>query len=1309
MTIGPASRCLNPALSQQDRAATAPRPEALAIDGRSLAQLLAFGAHYGCLIRFYDLTDTPHGDWSLFFGDDPAVAAAMEAALDLPEIATALRALLAEARAMASGYQRHVVRAQLVIHGLIVIADAQPLDDDADFDGFLTAQVRRMRRDGLALPLHNLHHHRHRRGGDEDWRRRDIELLEALAEALLTELTGRAAAAQARLERQLDQRGHAPQAALWIAFVQLYAKARGALNRFPRRLLEFYYRDVLRQNHRDAVPAQTYLAFGLAKGVTEASVPKGTRFLAGTDSAGRTIGYAVRESLAVTPAVVTGLSVHRVSSDDTGQTGVLVGTADPDDPASFPVFGGDQPGSFGAISMQASGLGFSLSSDVLMLAGGQRDVVVTLASAALPGTATAVVAPVEGQWFAMQYSTAGGWMQVEALQFAAAGLGTGQETLQLTFRLPPVAPPLVAVTTKPAPGAPTPDQPANAFPGLTDAPTLIVQLLAPSTGAAGAPSVYQVLSQIRIATISINVAVAGLLPEKLASSGGAIDPAQNFPIFGITPVQSSSLAISATELFVKVPTSLELVIDWAGRPMNSTGFAGWYSDYTVNLDGGNPGLPLFDNTTFRAGLAPAQPGPWTTAQSQPLFLFQTDGSSTAADGAGPAAVAPLCAQSVLALSGIAPADPPPLYADPAANTLQLVLAAPAYAFGNTLYARNLMAASAANAETIRNSKGNTPTTLMANAGDAIAAAPDAAFPATTQKTLSSTVAGLQTHAFTAFHSAISASAADGDTQGHSLDALKAALTGVTPPGLWQRLRGNIPAIDPAGVTGGLSNWLESWRDRLTPPSGNRALQVGERLLQTASALGDVWAAASGDPVPIARGLIGTALQSGQKTVQTATATTVLPNPPWLPMASAVQINYAAGERSDAVDAATLGTNGTLIHLNAFGQAVPAKAPPDSAVAGIWLLPEVSGAAALYIDLSHAVDAVTLLFVLEAGPDGWSTGRSDLTWQKQSGGHWLPVELVGDTTDGLRNTGIVRLQVANAQPGDSGPASRLRAVLDARCTNSACIKSVTTNVTIADWVGPGGADGLGTQMPAGTIAKSERAIPGIGSIQQPMAGFGGTPPNVGVAFDAWMAEQLRHKGRAIACHDYARIALAAIPALWQLAVIPATDEATGRPAPGRVWLAAVAGPQTPNIADPTTPEVDAATLQNIGRIVGTIASPFARLQVTNPPWTRISVTATLTFTDDDTAFAWEARLQDELVRWLSPWPDPQLPPRDAAYWTRQAIAEFIRNRPYVQAIVHLSLHHDRDPGQGWHYFTSARAHELCAFTPPVDARTPASAS
>ncbi|MFN4095188.1 MAG: hypothetical protein ACK4GG_00260, partial [Sphingomonas sp.] len=336
--------------------------------------------------------------------------------------------------------------------------------------------------------------------------------------------------------------------------------------------------------------------------------------------------------------------------------------------------------------------------------------------------------------------------------------------------------------------------------------------------------------------------------------------------------------------------------------------------------------------------------------------------------------------------------------------------------------------------------------------------------------------------------------------------------------------------------------------------------------------------------------------------------------------------------------------------------------------------------------------VALLFILQAGPDGWWDDPPSMVWEQVIDGNWVPLTLLGDTTAGLRNSGIVTLELRT----DPGGRPRLRVRTRGVTDNAPIVQAVIANAVSAQWVGPGGAEGLGSPLPVGTIKKPVNAIPGIGSIDQPMQSFGGRPPATGRDFQKWMAERLRHKGFGIDSWDYARIALAAVPSLWQVAVVPATDEKTGARSPGSVWLVAVAGPETPNISDPTIPSIDLATLAEIGQTLQAAISPFIQLTVTNPPYLRLKVTTQISFSDENTGAFWIERLQDELVKWLSPWPDPALGPRPERYYTRRAVSEFIRGRHYVRGIDRFDIApQDAPPRGGWVYLTSALEHDLTA--------------
>lgn len=1194
-----ASPILNDATSQLDRVRGAPAPEKVEVDGRSLAQLLAFAAGYGALIGFYDLEDNLDGNWAAFFAADPSVAYAIHAALDLPEIEAALKEMLKAARDADDhpGRLAPLRRLLAALARLLAILD-RSWHEAGDGEAQVRTHQLRGRHEALGDRLGRLQRHLSHHSLDhglhdhfEGWGRTLIDLIGDAVTELIAALSRGASEAAASLEQSLRSGRHAPQAALYNAFVLLFIEQRRTLNRFPRRLVDFYYGDVLDQHGLAAEPDTLFLTFTRAQGVDQASVPRGALFSAGTDSSGAAIDYAAETALEVTPASVEGISLHRVTHvrlapdpDIPVPTGVLSGTVNlKPSPAEaktgFPMFGTTKAGRFGRLDMMPTTLGFCVTSPTLMLAGGRRRIEIGLALSyrfAMLAGVEALLRESEGgrlsiaqflaraiqSNFRLDYSTAGGWVTVEEFTVTPPPVSEGDQAalFLIGFELPADAPPLVALSTPPAKDAPPPNCPAGAWPADQDIPAIVGGL---RLAGVKQSVVFAILSMIEVDAVFVDVEVEGLDQLVLTTPNGPADASQNFALLGLPPAQYSALKIHAPELFVKTIDRISVSIDWAGLPVTSTGFEGYYQNYLLDADGQVAPAPLFDNASFQVAFSVDNPGSWDVAGT-PLWLFRTAAPTPTPEGAGPADPVicspepapdlPVLRTSVLMAPGVKPITASPYY-NPATSTLDLALVAPDYAFGNILYSINLMAAS----------------------------------------------------------TALSAAAI-------------AAARGSAPP----------PSPTP-----------------MPPPA--------------------------------------------------------LPNPPWLPMASALSVDYAASaslvlDGPGAVPSASGGGSPApsasgdpepvglgFWHIGPFDALTPPTAP-DGGNPGV--LPHVTADAALYIQLSAPVTQISLLFILSAGPDGWWDDPPAMSWEQYVDGRWIEATLLGDSTEGLRNSGIVTLAL-RAVAGSGKPRLRVRALGPA--DNAPSVQAVIANAVSARWVGPGGAEGLGSPLPAGTIKKAVDSLAGVASIDQPMQSFGGRPPAVGRDFQKWMAERLRHKGFGIDAWDYARIALEAAPSLWQVAVVPAVDEKTGEPAPGTVWLVAVAGPDTPNITDPTIPSTDLATLAEIGEALQAVISPFIRLAVTNPPYLRLKVTAEISFSDQNTPAHWIERLQGELVNWLSPWPpDSALGTRPQRYYTRRAVAEFIRQRPYVRGVDRFGIRPETDaPGVGYYYLTSAKEHALTA--------------
>ncbi|MFA5964706.1 MAG: hypothetical protein WC804_11870 [Sphingomonas sp.] len=1394
-----ATRILNGATSQDDRVAGAPAPDEVAVDGRSLAQLIAFAVRYGALVNFYDLQDCSQGDWVPFFATDRSVILATHAALDLTSIERDLQRQLARA-------QRDPWRLDgviTVLARLLAILDQSAIPP-ADGEAHLRHPDIHRRDDALGDPLRRLDRHlggdaleqaleRHRAARDSRWHDSLFEILDDLAVTLIAALRRGHLAAIAALEVSLDTDGHAPQAALWNSFAKLFSEARTELNSFPRRLVDFYYSDVLRQRGLSAQPDQLFLTFTPAQPTDQASVPRGAQFPAGTDAAGAAINYAADTALEVTPAKVIGLSVHRIAKPGIGDFAagdvsptVLSGEVvlDPDAPETlkpFPMFGGALGAENGSLEMKPAKLGFSISSPVLMLVGGVRTIEIGLvivtrdftdadddASAPQPDATwqppgqdarllnlAELVALSLRQTFAFYYSTAGGWIEIDGFAVTAQLAQTidDRSRFVISFTLPADAPPLVATETKLVGDPPPGLLPIDNFPDPLQAPTVIGNLRADASSSPAALQLAAIkqapaLQRLEIGAVEIAVFVEGLTGVKLTTPTGQADTSRNFAVFGLPPTRDSALDITAPELFVKAIDTLSVVINWAGLPVTSTGFKGYYQDYVLDADGNVSPSPLFDNRSFRATFSLVNPGPWLvdrSAPSQALFatepLVLTTAGATLPGFMMPAATrpsapppppepdpaAPLASDVRLRVPIAPPVDGVPAYYNPATSALRLTLAAPAYAFGNILYTSNLMAASTALGQTsvaglAGGSDGKRSTGALRDLSRTNAEAPESGYLATLAPAVDTALSAMTGEALVAVKQAIANGGAPADAQASLLADLEAALGDVTTHAgtLWQRLarRGATPG-QAATVLSNLVAWLAA-NEHAFGAGAKAPLDQAHGILDMATTIATSHAAAADQPVAVARPNIAAAVQVALAGL-TALLPPSMPNPPWLPMASGLAVNYTASGRYEIAPtptptpsransrlpgsreqwAALASTDATpptpsetvtFMHVEPFDKA---KAPVTTGWVG--LLPAVERHDALYIQLSQPVPQVALLFILAADSDGWWSNPPATEWAQHADGAWQRITVLGDGTNRLSNSGIITIQLLPDQPPDK--PIRLRVLACGDTSNAPLVKAVIANALTASWVGPGGADALGIPLPAKTISKTSTSLTNIGTIDQPMQSFGGRPPATGSAFQMWMAERLRHKGYGITGWDYQRLVLEAEPSLWQVAVVPAVDGFTGLAAPGKVWVVAVAGPNTPNVVDPTVPLVDLTTLSNIGDRLEKCVGPFVTLAVTNPPYLRLRVTAECHFSDGDTPDYWSIRLKADLTKWLSPWPDEALGPRPANYYTRRAIADFVRHRPYVLGVASLEVAPEVDEaGLGWYFLTSSLTHVVTPILP-----------
>ena len=265
-------RVFNTGVTQADRQAGLPKPQTVQVDGRTQQALLAFAADYGRLIRFFDLSNKPSGDWSGFFAADPSIASARLLGLDIEGLASDGDRILGELRRARARHTRlaHAQEALQALRRLIRLLDPAPAG--AEDDAGTLARVLAADLDQFFAPVLAELSVWLRTGELETWlgaadetthEARFAALLALLTEAmagLISALAAKIQVATATFAAAQQRKDHAPQAAIWIAFVELFAQAQTTLNKFSGRFIDFYYEKILRQTQNSANPFTASLA-----------------------------------------------------------------------------------------------------------------------------------------------------------------------------------------------------------------------------------------------------------------------------------------------------------------------------------------------------------------------------------------------------------------------------------------------------------------------------------------------------------------------------------------------------------------------------------------------------------------------------------------------------------------------------------------------------------------------------------------------------------------------------------------------------------------------------------------------------------------------------------------------------------------------------------------------------------------------------------------------------------------------------------------------------------------------------------------
>lgn len=369
-----------------------------------------------------------------------------------------------------------------------------------------------------------------------------------------------------------------PHYALFIAFLQLFKYAQEDLNTITQRHLEFYYKDVLQIEEKEAIPDQVFVIFELANQTANYVVEKNTGLNGGEDATGVDLTYLVNKNVSINRAQAVDFKALFYNKDNDARlyaspiansangTGEQIETEEP----KWKTFGtiSDPTAAYNSpvADRPQADVGFAFASPLLSLAEGNRTVTIELTVTNLFGLTTTELTDA----FNVYFSGEEGWVS----PIESSSKLPQDSTFVASFSQKKIT--IIRTLTEGQEAIVPYNQEVLIDPFITEWP---VAKIVVDTENNSFPYIYAKLKKLVIQTAKITVDVDGVKNVVVQNDQSKFDASKPFMPFGNKPVLSSSFYIGSTEVFSKQLSKLDLNITWKGLPLDSTGFKGYYKNY----------------------------------------------------------------------------------------------------------------------------------------------------------------------------------------------------------------------------------------------------------------------------------------------------------------------------------------------------------------------------------------------------------------------------------------------------------------------------------------------------------------------------------------------------------------------------------------------------------------------------------------------------------------------------------------------------------------------------------------------------------
>jgi hypothetical protein len=411
----------------------------------------------------------------------------------------------------------------------------------------------------------------------------------------------------------------------------------------------------------------------------------------------------------------------------------------------------------------------------------------------------------------------------------------------------------------------------------------------------------------------------------------------------------------------------------------------------------------------------------------------------------------------------------------------------------------------------------------------------------------------------------------------------------------------------------------------------------------------------------------------------------LPNPPFVPLIKSFTIDYSAKTQINIVSVGTMspgeGVEEQFYHLHPYGIIRTFYKGKSS---NRYLVPTYDDDAYLYIGLRGLTPPTPLTFYFELrdNPDNLdifdsANSSPEIIWSYMSNNEWRDfsqTQILSDTTYGFNNSGIISLEVPRDLTNNNNilPAQLhwLRVTIRGDANRMPRTIKVATQAVLATWQNnENSTEHLTKQLPAKNITALSHIVAQVREVEQPFKTFGGKAAETKNEFYTRVSERLRHKNRAISAWDFERLVLDNFPEIFQAKCVThlGHEEYVEK---GSVNIVVVPKIDPDNIQ--YLPRVNYSRLQNIREFLQAHTSPFIKVEVRNPIYERVKITAGVRFQKGKNNGTFLKKLNQDITSYLCPWlhgisRELEL----GGSLSKDMVLSFIEKRPYVDFVTKFS--------------------------------------